>query len=388
MKLGPKEPYDPNNPDHKDSTKYQVVEYESTGKGADKVEVGVSFKSDVSRRDFKINSMGIDSDGNIIDYFDGVKDIKNKLISTVGDPDQRFSEDYIRMLRATRFASRLGFNIDKDTTDSIKKFAVKIKNIAPERIMKEVLKMAAQEGTKFADAILLLDKVGLLQHIFPEVVKMKEFEHSADTHPEGGVFPHVLAALRSNKLKDPIINLSILFHDLGKTTSRTYENGKVRYLNHAKNGADLIDKIADRMKLDNKTRKALVFSALNHMKMHELTKMSNNKIFDMMQNDNWDVLVNVAMADSKARGKMFKEKEWKEIEDKIAVLTKRYKDKKSQDAIKKVVNGNLVMKLLNMKPGPKLGEVIKGTMEWILDNNINIKDTKKINTYILDNYGK
>jgi tRNA nucleotidyltransferase (CCA-adding enzyme) len=137
----------------------------SDGRRPDKIEVLASFKGDAERRDFTINAMAVDSKGNIIDYFDGQKDIKNKLIKAVGDPEKRFSEDYLRMLRAVRFSSRLGMDIDPDTISAIKNTAVKIKDISPERITKELLKMAKQEGTQLADAILMLDKADLLKHI-------------------------------------------------------------------------------------------------------------------------------------------------------------------------------------------------------------------------------
>jgi len=357
------------------------------GRRPETVSVGVSFDVDAQRRDFTINAMGIDSKGNIIDFFNGTKAIRNKIIQSVGDPDDRFSEDYLRMLRATRFASRLGFNIEDKTKKAIVKNAEKIRGIAPERIMKEIFKMAQQTGGKFANAILKLKETDLLKHIFPEVAKMDEFEHSQETHPEGNAFDHTIAALKSNKLKNPILNLSILLHDVGKITTRTYENGKVRYLHHAKSSADLIDKIADRMKLDNKVRKSLVFSALNHMKMHDFLKMSNNKIYKMMIDDNWNILFSVALADGKARGKIFNEREWQKIVEKIEYLSKKFKDKKGRDAIAGVVNGKLVMKLLKMEPGPKVGEVIRNTVDWILDQNVDIRDTKKINNYIQSTFG-
>jgi tRNA nucleotidyltransferase (CCA-adding enzyme) len=193
MKLGPIEKFDPNNPEHLDSNKYLIVDYESTGRRPSKIEVGVDFKTDAERRDFTINAMGIDSKGNIIDHFDGTKDIQNQILKTVGDPKQRFSEDYLRMLRLARFASRLGFAIEPKTAQATKELAHNIQNIPAERIMKEVLKMAEQTGDRFAQSILLLDELGMLKYIFPEIVKMKEFKHSVATHPEGAYVRKILS---------------------------------------------------------------------------------------------------------------------------------------------------------------------------------------------------
>ena len=123
------------------------------------------------------------------------------------------------MLRGARFASRLGYSIDDATMEAIKKGAPEIKKVAFERITKELTKMAEQNGGKFADAILMLNDMGMLEHILPEVFAMNSFEHSPHHHPEGNVFQHTIAALRSSNVADPILNLSILLHDVGKIVS-------------------------------------------------------------------------------------------------------------------------------------------------------------------------
>ena len=163
------------------------------GRRPDKIEIVPDFKDDASRRDFTINSLGLDSDGNIIDYFDGMKDIKNKVLRTVGNPSDRFGEDYLRMLRAIRFSTRLGFKLDPETKKAIKNGSANINDIAGERIQKEIVKMAKQEGTKFADAIVELDETGLLDEILPEIVKLKEFKHNLKFHPEGAYVRKILS---------------------------------------------------------------------------------------------------------------------------------------------------------------------------------------------------
>jgi tRNA nucleotidyltransferase (CCA-adding enzyme) len=155
------------------------------GKGADKVELSTSFKDDTARRDFTINALGIDADGNIVDHHGGIEHIDKKVISTVGDPNLRFAEDRVRQLRAIRFASRLGFDIDEKTMNSIKSNAPEIQKVAAERISKELLKMAEQTGEKFAAAIQLLDQAGLLEYILPEIYGLKEMPHNPIHHPEG-----------------------------------------------------------------------------------------------------------------------------------------------------------------------------------------------------------
>ncbi len=369
---------------------YEIANFREDGKYLDgrrpeDVKIVADFKGDASRRDFTINAMGIDKDGNISDYFDGQKDIQDKVIKTVGDPERRFGEDYLRMLRAPRFASRLGFQIDKKTMKAIQSNSEKIKNIASERVMKELVKMAKQSGSKFAEAIMILKEAGLLEHILPEVFQMDDFEHSVEHHPEGNVLQHTLEALKSSDSNDPIVNLSILLHDVGKITTheKDPETGVHHYFGHAHEAKELIERIADRLKIDNKTKEAMLFSAMNHMKMHDILKMSNKKIMDLVGNDNYPILKAVAQADAKARGDIYDDTEWQKMMDKIDDLSARYEGLDAINKVKKIVNGRRVMELRGItKPGPEIGKVINQTVDWILDSDIDLNDDKLIDDYI------
>lgn len=354
------------------------------GLGADKVELTTSFKDDSSRRDLTCNALGIDIDGNIIDFHNGIEHIKNKIISTVGDPNLRFKEDQVRQLRAVRLSSRLGFSIDDKTMRAIQSNAPEIKKVAGERIAKELLKMAEQTGSKFADSIETLDKANLLQYILPEVYGLKSMMHNKLHHPEGGstVLGHVLEALRTNKVTDMTLNMSILCHDLGKLTTHGPENS---YHGHASAAVPLIEKMVERLHLDNNLRDAMIFCAEQHMKISEITSMSNNKLFQLINNKYFDLLMKVAEADWKSRGeKMFDQQEWNDIQNKIASIKEKYANNDALTKIKKVVNGNLVMRLKGYTPadGKKIGDVIKKTTEFVLDNNISLEDTETINKYI------
>ncbi len=350
------------------------------GRRPESIKIVPDFKDDAARRDFTINSLGLDSDGNIIDHFDGMKDIKNKVLRTVGNPLDRFSEDYLRMLRAVRFATRLGFKLDPETKDAIKKGSANINNIAAERIQKEFVKMAEQQGTKFADAIVELDDTGLLDKILPEIVKLKEFKHDVKYHPEGGVWEHTLAALRANDVKDPIINLSVLLHDIGK--QKTHSEGD-HYFGHAEEGKQFVEEIAERLKLDTKTKEAILYAVLNHMKIHDFLELSNSTVIQLMDSPYWEVLKATAEADSRARGEIFDDKEWAKIIERIAKMAEGAANRKQIEAIKKVVNGRWIMELKKIKPGPEIGRIINKTVEWIQNNDIDITNTDKIKEYIL-----
>ena len=386
MKLGPLEPYDQNNPDHNDPKKY-VIEYESSGRRPEKVSFNVDLKTDLSRRDLRINAMGIDKDGNIIDYFDGQRDIKNKIIRTVGNPYDRFKEDHLRIMRAERFAARLGFDIDPETKKAAKDLAPMIKKLSAERIREEIFKAASQTGDKFAKYLIGLDEIGVLDIILPEIKNLQGLEHLEKHHPEGGVWEHTLSALKQNKLIDPLINLSIALHDIGKGVTKQYKpNGDVIYKGHDMAGLPLIDTIANRLKLSNKERDTLKYVVQNHMKVVKIKDMKPSKIAKLVDDPDWDILLATAHADEFSRlHKSISKKEYDEI-IKIAMDIKEKWGLSQGKKALKLVDGNNVMKLTGLYPGKIVGMIIKKTEEWILDNGI--KDGKEIDKYILSLYDK
>ena len=365
---------------------FEVAQFRNDGKYLDgrrpeTVTITSKFKDDANRRDFTINAIAINAKGEIIDFFDGKSDIKNKVLKTVGDPYKRFGEDHLRMLRLARFASKLDFKIDKDTEKATKKLSHNITKISPERIRDELLKSASQSGEKFAQYILKLDNLKLLKHILPEVVNLKWYRENLQNHPEtrgegGTVFAHVMAALKKSDTKDPIKNLAILLHDVGKGISFTQENGLPRYFNHAKKSIDLVNTIAARLKMSNTEKDALIFAVGNHMKFHKILDMKPSKIAEIVNNDHWDVLVAVGRADEFARGHMFKHKgEFEKIIDKAIKVKEKYGANQVNKQVK-LVNGKDVMKLTNLSPGPMVGKIITDVTAWAMDNNI--EDKQKI----------
>ena len=160
-------------------------------------------------------------------------------------------------------------------------------------------------------------------------------------------------------------------------------DGKHRYFGHAQAAENIIEDLAKRLTIDNHTKKKLQFAAINHMKIHELLKMSNTKIAELMDNDGFEILMKVAEADAKARGHMFDKNAWKQITDKIAELTEKFKDRKAIESIRKLVNGKWVMQIKGItKSGPEIGRIINNTVGWILDNSIDLKDIPAIQKHI------
>jgi len=372
---------------------FEVAQFRTDGKYMDgrrpeSVQVTGSFEEDVGRRDFTINAMGLNAKGEIIDYFDGRRDIKNKVLKTVGDPLKRFGEDYLRMMRLARFSSKLDFEIDPKTKKAAQKLSPNILSLAPERVKEELLKSAAQSGEKFADYIKILDELRILRHVLPEVMNLKWFRENLQFHPEtrgegGTVYSHVLAALKKSNTKDPIKNLAILLHDVGKgvTFAPHKKHGFPTYYGHAEKSIKLVNAIADRLKMSNKERDAMVFSVGNHMKFHKILDMRPSKIAKLVNDDNWDVLVAVGRADEFSRGDVFRHAgEFEKIVEKAVKIKEKYGNVGEVKKRIKLVDGNHVMALTGMKAGPKLGEVIRQTVNWIMDNDVT--DKNKIDEYI------
>lgn len=319
-----------------------------------------------------------------MDHVGGLKDIENKIISAIGDPNLRFKEDQVRQLRGIRFASRLGFNIDQKTIDAIKSNAPEIKKVAMERVLKELWKMAEQSGTNFASAVTMLNEYGILEYILPEVVGLKPFEHSPEHHPEGGPYIHTIEALKAYNGNDPIVNLSILFHDIGKaTTYKLTDKGTHSFHGHDEQSGKMVEEIGKRLKIDNKTLEAIKFAVENHMKFWDIPKMNNNTIARIIDSPYFEILKQTSIADSKARGSMYDPNELVEIENKINKIKEWSSGKSIVDPVKKIVNGQLIMRLRpEIKQGPLMGKIIKDTVEWVINNEIDLNDINKIEDYI------
>jgi tRNA nucleotidyltransferase/poly(A) polymerase len=381
---------------NKGGFQYEIAQYRSDGKYLDgrrpeKVTVVMDFEQDSARRDLTVNSMGIDKEGNIIDYFDGSKDIKNKVIRTVGNPEERFSEDYLRMMRTARFAGKLGFDIDPKTKSAIQKHKSQVVMLAPERIKDELFKMASSTGDVFARSLKILDEVGILDIILPEVTAMKTTKETPDHHPEayeegsGAVFDHVMAALKKNKIKDPVTNLAVLLHDVGKPKTYGFKDGKHTYHGHAEEAKDIIDNIAKRLRLSNKEKDSILFAALNHMKLFKGHTMKPSKIMKLVNDENWALLKAVSYCDDSCRTGLFDKSTFDSVIKDMEAISKKWGDK-TVGKVTKIVDGNRVMKLTGLRPGKQVGEIINQVSDYVINNNV--KSDKEIDKLIMRFYGE
>src|SRR6185437_7384710 len=227
-------------------------------------------QSDVARRDFTLNGLLLNpANGEILDFVGGRADLAAGLVRAIGDPERRFQEDHLRMLRAVRFAARFGFEIEAATLAAIRRHARQINQISKERVRDEIVKMLTEGRAR--PAFELLDSTGLLDAVLPEVARMKGIEQPPQYHPEGDVWVHTLMMI--NALPHPVapaLALGVLLHDVGKPPTFRRAPDRIRFDRHAAIGARIAEEICHRLRLSAQDTAAVVALVADHMQWIDL----------------------------------------------------------------------------------------------------------------------
>ncbi|MFC1523715.1 CCA tRNA nucleotidyltransferase [Thermodesulfobacteriota bacterium] len=322
-----------------------------------------TFEEDAARRDFTMNAMAMDARGEIIDPFCGRADIEAKLVRCVGDPKDRMAEDPLRTLRAIRFAAKFGFAVEPETALAVREIAPRLSGVAVERITEELNKMAKQPGPLFANAIQLMADFDLLKHVLPEIEALRCLAHDPKHHPEGGVFEHTLAALRSNSLANPVVNVAILLHDVGKAETLGEKEGCPTYYGHDQAGVAIIKALGGRLRWSKDFTEAIAFAAEHHMLAMRLDELRPSKRLRLVATQHWPVLKQVTRSDLASRG------------DGIDVIELENKFTKAEvilasQPLHPVITGKRVMELTGLPEGPEIGKIIREVTDWAMDSSI------------------
>lgn len=341
-----------------------------------KVSWGKTIEEDLSRRDFTINAIAskfTDDKQEIIDPFDGQGDIKDHLVRAVGDPSKRFKEDALRLMRAIRLSSQLGFKIEEKTWEEIRKDASLIEDISYERIRIEFLKILSSDNPDLG--VVLLKDSGILKHIMPELLEgVGVSQKRPGRHHEDDVFTHNLLSLKSTPSKDPIVRFAALIHDVGKPKSMGKdEQGLVIFYNHEVFGAKIGEQIADRFKFSKKEKDKIVTLVRWHMFLVDekitdaavrrfIRRIGVGNVKDMMDLRVGDRLGGGTQTAESWRLKLFRER----VEDQLKPKPFSIEDM--------AIDGNDIMKTLNIKPGPRVGEILTKLFEEV-DEDLS-KNTK------------
>ncbi len=249
----------------------------SDGRHPDQVRFTKDPREDVQRRDFTINGLLLDPISNeVLDYVGGQQDLRAKIIRAIGDPERRFAEDKLRMLRAVRFAARFGYSIEPQTFAAIQKLAPQIHQVSRERVRDELTKMLIEGHAR--QAFLLLDETNLLREVLPEIEKMNGVEQPPQFHPEGDVFVHTLLLLENLPYPaSSTLAWGALLHDVGKPPTFRVAD-RIRFDGHVDVGVKIAEEICHRLRFSNNDTEQIVALVANHMRFGHALQMSQSTL--------------------------------------------------------------------------------------------------------------
>ena len=246
------------------------------GRRPDGVHFETDPRQDVMRRDFTINGLMMDPDtGSVLDYVSGRADLERRVLRAIGDPAIRFREDHLRLLRAVRFAARLGFAIDPPTFEAMRRDHALIRKVSAERVRDEIERILTEGGAR--RGFELLDQSGLLAEILPEVAAMKGVEQPPEYHPEGDVWTHTLQLLENLKHPTVVLALGALLHDVGKPPTFRVAD-RIRFDGHVEEGVHMARAILGRLRFSRDESERVEALVENHMRFKDVRHMKESTL--------------------------------------------------------------------------------------------------------------
>jgi len=255
------------------------------GRHPEAVDFETDPRQDVLRRDFTINALLLDPDRDeVLDFVGGRDDLHNKIVRAIGDPETRFREDHLRLLRAVRFAARLNYQIDPATLQAIQRLHSQILKVSAERIRDELSRILTEGGAR--RGFELLDETGLLADILPEVAAMKGVAQPPEFHPEGDVWTHTLLMLDQLRETSVTLALGVLLHDVGKPlTFRVAE--RIRFDGHVEKGVEMAESILTRLRFSNDQICQATALVANHMRFKDAPQMRESTLKRFLRLENF-----------------------------------------------------------------------------------------------------
>ncbi len=350
-----------------DGETFEVTTYRIDGKYEDgrhpgEVRFTRSLSEDLLRRDFTINAMAYNDEDGLVDLFGGLEDIGRRTIRCVGNPEERFSEDALRILRAVRFASQLGFTIAEDTKEAIRRLAPNLRKISAERIQTELVKLLV---SPHPECIRLAYELGITQVILPEFDAMMETKQETPHH-FCSVGEHTIHAL-SHIAPDKTLRLTMLFHDMGKPAKKTVDEEQVAHFKgHAPVSRQMAADVMHRLKFDNdtlrKVEKLVYFHDYRIPAEIKSVRRTMNKIGVELFPD----YMQVRRADTLAQSDYQREEKLANL-DGIERLYQEILESRQCVSLKDLaVNGSDLIKA-GVEPGPKVGEILKALLAEVIE---------------------
>jgi len=324
-----------------------------------------AIEEDAIRRDFTIGGMFYDPIADqLIDLVDGMRDLRAGIIRAIGNPDERFEEDHLRILRAIRFAARLNFTIDPATWSAMLRSAPKITQIAAERIGEEIAMMMTEGGA--ARAMDLMIASGLMQLLLPEVVEMRGCAQPENFHPEGDVYTHTrigVAMLPAGCSET--VAFGILLHDIAKPRCRAETGDKVTFYGHVEQGAVMAAEMLARLKRSRAVQERVAYLVKNHLKLCMAPRMRPATLKRMLAEDGFDELMEVAFMDAMASSSYLGF--WHFCKHAMSTMT-------AQEIRPPRLIGGDDLKELGFTPGPRFKAILKDVEDQQLDGLLANRD--------------
>jgi len=346
-------------------TTFRADEKYSDKRHPDAVRFTENLEEDLARRDFTINALALSSKGKITDPFGGQEDLKAGIIRAVGDPEKRFNEDALRLLRAVRFSVELSFTIEEKTTKAIKKNAAWLQAIAKERIKDELVKIIMSDRPD--EGIARLQELGLLEYIIPELVKgvgVAQNRHHIYTIFEHGIFSLKFAAEKKYNLA---VRLAALLHDVAKPQAKRGEGPDATFYNHDILGAKTAIRILERLRFPKETIERVANLIRNHMFVYDIgavTEAGVRRLLKRVGPENMKDLVALRVADRLGSG-VPKAQPYR-LRHFQYMVAKVQHDPISVKMLK--INGNDIMEILKIKPGPKIGAILDVLLAEVIED--------------------
>jgi poly(A) polymerase len=323
-------------------------------------------EGDACRRDFTVNGLFYDpTDGRVLDFVGGRDDLQTRLLKAIGDPSRRFEEDKLRMLRAVRFATTLGFTVDPVTWEAIKRHAPEIHAVSAERIREELVKILLSPNR--LQGFDLLDESGLLKEILPEMEDLKGCEQPPEFHPEGDVFVHtrLMLSMLGPEASLPLV-LSVLFHDLGKPATRAVdETGRIRFNGHEGVSAGISLRILQRLRFSNDVIDDVIPSVRLHMSFKDVPNMRVATLKRMMARPTFDDELELHRVDCLASHGM--------LDNHALLIAKREEFGREPLIPPPLITGNDLISL-GWKPGPNFADVLREAQTRQLEGSLTSRE--------------
>lgn len=351
-------------------TTYRIDgEYEDSRHPKEVIFTG-NLEEDLKRRDFTINAMAYNGAAGLVDVFGGIRDLENKIVRCVGVPEERFTEDALRILRAVRFSAQLGFAIDEDTKRAAGALADTLKNISAERIQTELVKLLVSANPQYLKTAW---ELGITNVVLPEFDAMMDTAQN-NPHHCFNVGEHTLKALEYVPA-DKVMRLAVLFHDMGKPQKRTTdENGVDHFYGHPELSRKMTQEILRRLRFDNDTIRKVTELVYWHECAWECTDKSIRKALSKIGPELFPALLQVRRADVMAQSEYQRETKLERLE-KSRELFDRIMENQECISIKTLAVTGKDLIDAGMKPGKELGETLGRFLDLVIDDPS--KNTKK-----------